>query len=200
MGYWKKFPWFKFNKVRIVETKIEFQAINVLGLLINLFSVSFYPHLKKNEKSQKNEKSGFRPLFIHWFHLTDWITFLYKIWKFFSEKKQQNKFWDWTVLKIFSSFCTWEFFWGVICAYIIIGLNSAYNNWLKNLIKNSFHFFFKGSDPKIEKKWNNSYSWFTFSPIMDDYLKTGFSKRLEVIKNRWPEFGTVTLCLYQVLV
>ena len=49
----KKFPWFKFNKVSLVETEIKFQAINVLGLLTYLFSISFYPHFKKNEKSQK---------------------------------------------------------------------------------------------------------------------------------------------------
>ena len=57
----KKFPLFK---VRLVGTGIKFQAINVLGLLTYLFSISFYPHFKKNEKSQKSEKSGFRPIFI----------------------------------------------------------------------------------------------------------------------------------------
>ena len=49
----KKFPWFKFNKVRLLETEIKFQAINVIGLLTYLFSISFYPHFKKNENHKK---------------------------------------------------------------------------------------------------------------------------------------------------
>ena len=68
----------------VLQSLKRYQAINVLGLLTYLFSISFYPHLKKNEKSQKNEKSGFRPLFLFDIVLLTAEQLSYKIWTFFS--------------------------------------------------------------------------------------------------------------------
>ena len=65
-------------------TGIWFPAINVLGLLTYLFSITFYPHLKKNENHEKMKNVVLDPFLLFDIVLLTVEQFSYKIRTFFS--------------------------------------------------------------------------------------------------------------------